>query len=74
MHPVYVSNKYILGSMNKHFDSVDPDEFLFSFRNKALFNNKIKISTHDSMKFSLTAKLCQSGWKNPQVYIQSKNK
>ena len=44
--------------MNKHFDSVDPDELLFSFRDKALFNNKIKISTHDSMKFSLTSKLC----------------
>ena len=28
--PVYVSKKYILGPMNKHFDSVDPDEFLFS--------------------------------------------
>ena len=22
--PVYVGNKYILGPMNKHFDSVDP--------------------------------------------------
>ena len=53
--PVYVSNKYILGPMNKHFDSVDP---LLLFRDKALFNNKIIISTHDNMKFSLTSKLC----------------
>ena len=27
-HPVYVSNKYILGPMNKYFDGVDPDELV----------------------------------------------
>ena len=27
-HPVYVSNKYILGPMNKHFDGVDPNELV----------------------------------------------
>ena len=40
-HPVYVSNKYKLGPMNKHFDSVDPDEFLFSSETKLY--SKIKL-------------------------------
>ena len=58
----------ILGPMNKHFDSVDPDELVplllrictvcWDFREKALFNNTITISTHDNMKLSLTSKLC----------------
>ena len=72
-HPVYVSNKYILGPMNKHFDSVDPDEYLFSSGTKQqLFNNKITISTHDSMKFSLTSIFCQSGRKNPSIHSEKK--
>ena len=41
-HPVYVSNKYILGPMNKLFDSVDPDEFLFSSGTKLYSTIKLQ--------------------------------
>ena len=40
--PVYVSNKYILGPINKHFDSVDPDEFLFSSGTKLYSTIKLQ--------------------------------
>ena len=40
--PVYVSNKYKLGPMNKHFDSVDPDEFLFSSGTKLYSTIKLQ--------------------------------